>query len=223
MSSPEATIKQGPNVPAGCILVNEIWRGSNFEAGLTGVGRGIYCDNLDIIDFYLSELCPVVYINECELVSGVIYERKLRKIHEIAEHHGVVVAVRNNTTIKEFSELQDRCFALNLTLIPIGNVSELPQLLVKMTYMECKSPRNPFKQRKKSCDELVTHQQKLFTLIAGVGEKKARTLLDHFGHPQGLASVPQDMLVAKLTPLIGESSARNVYDFFYTKIRFTRT
>jgi hypothetical protein len=36
MSSPEAIIKQGPNVPAGCILVNEIWRGSNFEAGLTG-------------------------------------------------------------------------------------------------------------------------------------------------------------------------------------------
>jgi hypothetical protein len=43
-------------------------------------------------------------------------------------------------------------------------------------------------------------------------------LLDHFGHPQGLASVPEDMLIAKLTPLIGESSAQNVYDFFYTKI-----
>jgi hypothetical protein len=44
----------------------------------------------------------------------------------------MVVAVRNNTTIKEFSEIQDRCFALNLTLIPILNVSELPQLLVQM-------------------------------------------------------------------------------------------
>ena len=90
-------------------------------------------------------------------------------------------------------------------------------------YVESKSPRNPFKQRKKPCDELVAHQLKLFTLILGVGEKKARTLLDHFGHPQGLASVPEDMLIAKLTPLIGESSAQNVYDFFYTKIGFTRT
>jgi ERCC4-type nuclease len=89
--------------------------------------------------------------------------------------------------------------------------------------MECKSPRNPFKQQKKSCDELAAHQLKLFMLIPGVGEKKARTLLEHFGHPQGLASVTEDMLVAKLTPLIGESSAQNVYDFFYTKIRFTRT
>lgn len=89
--------------------------------------------------------------------------------------------------------------------------------------MESKSPRNPFKQRKKPCDELVAHQLKLFTLIPGVGEKKARTLLDHFGHPQGLASVPEDMLIIKLTPLIGESSAQNVYDFFYKKIGFTRT
>ena len=53
-------------------------------------------------------------------------------ILQIAQHHGMVVAVRNNTTIKEFSDLQDRCFALNLTLIPIVNVSELPQLLVHM-------------------------------------------------------------------------------------------
>ena len=36
MSSLEASIIKGPNVPAGCILVNEIWRGSNFEAGLSG-------------------------------------------------------------------------------------------------------------------------------------------------------------------------------------------
>ena len=53
-------------------------------------------------------------------------------ILQIAQHHGMVVAVRNNTTIKEFSELQDHCFALNLILIPIVNVSELPQLLVQM-------------------------------------------------------------------------------------------
>jgi hypothetical protein len=44
----------------------------------------------------------------------------------------MVVAVRNNTTIKQFSELQDRCFALDLTLIPVVNVSELPRLLVQM-------------------------------------------------------------------------------------------
>lgn len=36
MSSREPTIIKGPNVPAGCILVNEIWRGSNFEAELSG-------------------------------------------------------------------------------------------------------------------------------------------------------------------------------------------
>lgn len=36
MSSPEAPIRKGPNVPAGCILVNEIWRSSNFEARLSG-------------------------------------------------------------------------------------------------------------------------------------------------------------------------------------------
>ena len=61
----------------------------------------------------------------CSMLCTVI-------ILQISRHHGMVVAVRNNTTIKEFSELQDRCFAMNLTLIPIVNVSELPQLLVHM-------------------------------------------------------------------------------------------
>lgn len=84
-------------------------------------------------------------------------------------------------------------------------------------YVECKSPRNPFKQRKKSCDDLAARQLKLFSLIPGVGEKKAQLLLDHFGHPQSLASVPEEMFIAKLTPIIGKSSSQNVYNFFYGK------
>jgi hypothetical protein len=37
MSSNEATpVKKGPNVPAGFILVNEKWRGTNFEKELSG-------------------------------------------------------------------------------------------------------------------------------------------------------------------------------------------
>jgi hypothetical protein len=54
-----------------------------------GIGRGIYCDNLGLIDFYLSELCPVVYINESELISGVSSERKLKKILEVYIAFGV--------------------------------------------------------------------------------------------------------------------------------------
>lgn len=51
---------------------------------------------------------------------------------QTGQHHGVVIADRNNLTIKQFSELQDHCFASKITLIPVGNVSELPQLLVQM-------------------------------------------------------------------------------------------
>lgn len=91
--------------------------------------------------------------------------------------------------------------------------------LFLQAYVECKSPTNPFKKRKKSYDDLAAQQLKLFTIIPGVGEKKARLLLDHFGHPQGLASVPEEMLIAKLTPIIGESSSQSVYNFFYGKIR----
>jgi hypothetical protein len=50
---------------------------------LLAIGKGIYCDNLGLIDFYLSELCPVVYINESELISGLSFERKLKKIVEV--------------------------------------------------------------------------------------------------------------------------------------------
>lgn len=85
--------------------------------------------------------------------------------------------------------------------------------------MEFKSPTNPFKQRRKSHNELAAHQLKLLTIIPGVGDKKAELLLDHFGHPQGLASVPEEMLVAKLTPIIGKSSAQNVHNFLYGRIK----
>jgi hypothetical protein len=36
MSSCETPITKGLNVPAGCILVNEKWRGSKFEKELSG-------------------------------------------------------------------------------------------------------------------------------------------------------------------------------------------
>jgi ERCC4-type nuclease len=84
--------------------------------------------------------------------------------------------------------------------------------------VESKSPTNPFRQRNKSYD-LAAQQLKLLTLIPGVGDKKARLLLDHFGHPQGLASIPEEMFIAKLTPIIGESSAQNVHNFFYGRIK----
>lgn len=57
------------------------------------VGRGVYCDNLGVIDFYLSELCPVVYINESELISGVSFEAKLRKVLQVWLWFGVCVCV----------------------------------------------------------------------------------------------------------------------------------
>lgn len=66
--------------PPQFVLITVSWL---FLFPFIAVGRGIFCDNLDVIDFYLSELCPVVYINECELVSKVLYERKLKKIHKV--------------------------------------------------------------------------------------------------------------------------------------------
>jgi tRNA splicing ligase len=51
---------------------------------------------------------------------------------QTGQHHGVVIADRNNLTIKLFSELQDHCFKSKITLIPVGNVSELPNVLIQM-------------------------------------------------------------------------------------------
>ena len=81
-----------------------------------------------------------------------------------------------------------------------------------------KSPSNPFKQRDNSRDVLAEKQHKLFTLIPGVGEKKTRLLLDHFGHPSNLAAIPEDTFISKLTPLIGETSAKQVYNFYFGRI-----
>ena len=39
---------------------------------------------MGIIDFYTSEKCPMIYINEGELLSGVCYERKLKKIQKVS-------------------------------------------------------------------------------------------------------------------------------------------
>ncbi|XP_069701288.1 Fanconi anemia core complex-associated protein 24-like [Periplaneta americana] len=218
MSNLETPPKRGPNVPPGCILVNEKWRGSNFERELAVVGKGLYCDGLGPIDFYPSELCPVVYISESDLI-GLSYERKLKQVLQIPRQHGAIIAVRNNFTLKHFSELQDQCYTLKLTLIPIGSMSELPQMLLQLAYVECKSPSNPFKHKQKPSDDLAALQLKLFRLIPEVGEKKAKLLLEKFGHPQGIASVPKEMLIAKLTPIVGEKSAQNIFNFYYEKNR----
>ncbi|KAJ9591786.1 hypothetical protein L9F63_001722 [Diploptera punctata] len=190
-------IKKGPNIPPGNILVNEKWRGSAFEMNLKSIGRVSYCGDIDIVDFYPSEISPVIYVNEGDLLSGVCYERKLKKMQKVVNQNPVIIADRNINTIKQFSELQDKCFSMNLTLIPIGNISELPQLLFQMAYIETKSPNNPFKQREKSRDDLAEIQLKLFTLIPGVGAKKAKILLDHFGHSSNLVSIYQKMYLSQ--------------------------
>ncbi|PSN42738.1 hypothetical protein C0J52_13617 [Blattella germanica] len=132
MELSETPKKKAPIVPGGYILVNEKWKESTFEKCLSGVGKAIYCDNLGAIDFYPSDHCPIIYINEGELLSGITYERKLEKMRKVSNTGGIIIADRNNFTIKHFSDLQDKCFAMDLILIPIGNVSELPQILTQM-------------------------------------------------------------------------------------------
>lgn len=161
--------------------------------------------DLGTSDFLLTEDIQVLYISESQLMTEYSFE-KLEKMPR-----GIlIVADRNTVTVEQFSRLQDQ-FAVNFgyTVLPIGNSLELPDFLYQLSVVESMSTSNN-QFRQKSFEQNNEQYSNILLVIPGLGKLKIQKLINAFGtiHKIALSSV------SDLVPVIGASSASQVYNFF---------
>ena len=140
-----------------------------------------------------------------------------------------MICERAHPSSGDFSNVQTFCVVeLGLPLVPIGeNIDRhLPQVILSLIDVSNPTRRrkNPFKfgapviKKGRNKDKVLvnsTEQQILKTLqsIPGLGEKKAKTLLQKFGSIYNIA----DQNAKALAKVVGVSTATSVCEFFEFK------
>ena len=123
----------------------------------------------------------------------------------------VAVLERTPVTAASWSELQlEAALELQLAVLPVSALSELPQLLAEIAAAAERGAPQPLAGRPPD-EPPVPHQvTAALTAVPGLGAKKVDALLAKFGSLAALsgASVPQ------LTPLLGSALAQSVHQFF---------
>ena len=123
----------------------------------------------------------------------------------------VAVLERTPVTAASWSELQlEAALELQLAVLPVSALSELPQLLAEIAAAAERGAPQPLAGRPPD-EPPVPHQvTAALTAVPGLGAKKVDALLAKFGSLAALsgASVPQ------LTPLLGPALAQSVHQFF---------
>jgi len=175
----------------------------------------------DQLDLEAEDL-SVLILTEPEYVGAGnnVFKRRLAKLVTSKTKdpvHTVVVAVRSaRTPPQDFLSLQAFCtIDLGLALIPISDNLDkhLPQLLVQLINSRGKKKSNPYKQgQARSAGRRGPLGPILTTLLTvpGVSEKKAKDLVVKFGSVQAIAKAE----VRDLTPILGQSTASSVHQFF---------
>ena len=72
---------------------------------------------------------------------------------------------------------------------------------------------NPFLMKTKLTSTPDASLHKCTTMIPGLGEKKARLLLNHFGSIKALSNASQQ----SISEVVGTTTASSVYNFFNSK------
>ncbi|KAG8437388.1 hypothetical protein GDO86_008183 [Hymenochirus boettgeri] len=175
------------SVPCGHAIASEKWRGTDLAKFLQGKVKLVFEDGLGLVDFHLSNRTCILYITECEIVSGSSYKRRL-------------VRFRKNFVVLE----------LGMALLPVASQSEAAQLLFHLVQERSREGiSNPFIRKKHfqlpDASILQTIQK-----IPGVGKVKALQLLQHFPSIQQLSNAS----FSQLENVVGHGIALNIYSFF---------
>lgn len=104
------------------------------------------------------------------------------------------------------------------TAFPIGNnilfSVQVAQLLASMVTCETKINSNPFRMKLKTANNPDACLLTTTALIPGLGDKRSRQLLEHFGSLQELANATKE----SLEKVVGPATASSVYKFFHHPI-----
>ncbi|XP_071451930.1 Fanconi anemia core complex-associated protein 24-like [Hetaerina americana] len=202
------------NVPAGYIFIHEKWQGSSIAQEIHRKSKGCCYEDLGVVDFFPSTDCPVIYLNEADLLCTSSNKSKVKSLaKEYPKCKSVVIMVLSPSTHEFFKEMQKvAVIDHSLTVLPITSSYGLPDLLIQMIRMETTSPVNPFKFKKKKTEVHSDRDQQisLLSTIPGVGETNAKKLLRVFGTITAISTATY----SELAGAIGNSVAKSVLDFF---------
>ncbi|KAG8437387.1 hypothetical protein GDO86_008183 [Hymenochirus boettgeri] len=199
------------SVPCGHAIASEKWRGTDLAKFLQGKVKLVFEDGLGLVDFHLSNRTCILYITECEIVSGSSYKRRLVRFRKACTLNGIVLAERTRLTDQYFSPVQNFVvLELGMALLPVASQSEAAQLLFHLVQERSREGiSNPFIRKKHfqlpDASILQTIQK-----IPGVGKVKALQLLQHFPSIQQLSNAS----FSQLENVVGHGIALNIYSFF---------
>ncbi|XP_069175566.1 Fanconi anemia core complex-associated protein 24 isoform X1 [Procambarus clarkii] len=222
-------------VPAGHILVSNSWTGTQLAGYLSKYTSVLYSDGLGIVDFYPSRDAAVIFVSEADIISGINYRRRIVRFRQAnTSIRGSVIAQNTSLTRDQFCILQKyvsgralrlaapgshlRCIRhrfvsveLGLAILPIQTIEEAAQLLAQMVTCEAKFNSNPFRMKPKTASTPDVDLLKTMTVIPGLGDKRARQILQHFGSLQEISNTSQE----NLEKVVGAATASSVYKFFH--------
>ncbi|XP_045584743.1 Fanconi anemia core complex-associated protein 24 isoform X2 [Procambarus clarkii] len=200
-------------VPAGHILVSNSWTGTQLAGYLSKYTSVLYSDGLGIVDFYPSRDAAVIFVSEADIISGINYRRRIVRFRQAnTSIRGSVIAQNTSLTRDQFCILQKFVSVeLGLAILPIQTIEEAAQLLAQMVTCEAKFNSNPFRMKPKTASTPDVDLLKTMTVIPGLGDKRARQILQHFGSLQEISNTSQE----NLEKVVGAATASSVYKFFH--------
>jgi len=211
-------------IPVGHCLVNARWKNNGITRS---IGRTLtlkYVDGLGPVDFQPAAGVVVVYLAEGDAICdpNLTLKPKLEKLERLASERkaqvtlrGLVVFLKTPLTAQYMIEAQSLVFLnfMNASFLPISNPEQLGQLLQQLGKAENKR-KNPFKEISKLAPSNVQRDILLTTCqIPGVGEVKARKMLNKYGSIKKMARARK----GDLEPVVGKNLARGIEDFFDKK------
>jgi len=201
------------------ILVSSKWSGSQLFTKLKAQSIEVGIDKSPnfVADFKLPGGCFVCIITEADYIGDCkSFKLSLAKFYKSYKNSAIVICVRTEASITDFGAVQTFCvIELGLPLIPVGNLDQIPQLVTQLILTEPGRKKvNPFKfglpkdQQVSSTDKNLI---KILQTVPGLGDKKARLLLEHLPSLQLIVKADQD----KLKKILGAGSANAVWSFFH--------
>lgn len=211
--SQSTQVQTNLTIPPGHLLSSSAWQGTQLVTLISKETKVLYSDGLGVVDFHPSADAAIIFVSEADLLSGGSFKRRIVKFRQAnTSLRGIVVAQKTPHTQEPFSDLQKFvCMELDLAIVPVKTISEAAQLLAQMVRCEAKVNINPFCMKPKTVNSADAGILATATAVPGLGEKRARQLLEHFGSLHKIANATQENLAS----VVGNSTASSVYDFFH--------
>jgi len=187
------------------------WRGSALARATSSLLTVKLVDTLAGADFQPAASLAVLLLGEREIVSGLgEVEARLGQLGRGLRPY--LLFLHTDLTAQYLLNFQVRLvIQLGHVLVPINSKDQVPQLLQQLQQAE--AARHPVLPRAPPPPSPVqTHTSILRAACAlpGLGEVRARRLLETVGSLQGAARAEQ----SELSTALGPSLARSTHDFF---------